>query len=128
MANKTQIAGYSIRLAQDDDADEIRNIYSQLCPDVSNIDRDFHSILVDQKAMCLILEIAGKPVGMIVAYVRSIFSAGRKMVIDELMIDGNLRGQRLGSRLLGHCIGVSRVQGLDKSMLLYYEAGTPPVL
>jgi PhnO protein len=113
MTDKIGIDACSIRRAQDDDADNVRNLYSQLSPDVSNVDRDFRSMLADPRAMCLILEMASKPVGMVVAYVRPTLSSGRKMVIDELVIDRDLRGQRLGSLLLEHCIGVAKDQGLD---------------
>ena len=104
---------FSIRAAREGDADDVGALYSQMCPDVSNIDRDFRAILADPRAGCLILEAGSSPVGMIVWYVRSTLSSGRKMVIDELVIDHECRRQGLGMRLLDHCIGLAREQGLD---------------
>jgi len=105
--------GVAIRGARKDDADSVRGLYSQLSADVSNVDRDFQALLADPRAMCLILEKEEKSVGMIIAYVRPTLSSGRKMVIDELVIDRDLRGQRLGSFLLDHCISAAKAQALD---------------
>lgn len=113
MGDKIPLAPRIIRHAHNDDADVVRNLYAQLSPDVSNVDRDFRSLLTDPQAMCLILEVAGQPVGIVITYVRSSLSSGRKMVIDELVIDHLLRGQRLGTLLLEHCIGVAKDLELD---------------
>ena len=55
--------------------------------DVSNIDKDFALILDDPNDRCLILEERGKPVGMVICYIRPSLSSGNKIVIEELEID-----------------------------------------
>ena len=45
-------------------------------------------------------------------------SSGRKMVIDELVIDQKYRGQGHGTRFIEHCIEMAKEQALDSIMFL----------
>ena len=113
MTDRDGIGECTVREARQDDTELVERLYSQMAPDVSNVDRDFRAMLADPRAICRILEASGEPVGMVIAYVRSTLSSGRKMVIDELVVDREFRGKRLGSLLLDHSINDARVQALD---------------
>ena len=103
----------SIRNAHADDAGRIKELYAQLSTDVSNVDRDFTLLLNDANAKCYILEEKGTSIGMVICYVRSSLSSGKKMVIDDLVIDHQHRRRGLGSLMMRHCIDMAKAESLD---------------
>ncbi len=103
----------AVRDARIDDTGTIRELYTQLTADVSNVDRDFALLLEDPNARCLILEERGKPVGMVICYIRPSLSSGKKMVIEELVIDHRHRRRGLGTLLMHYCIDLAKAEKLD---------------
>lgn len=101
-----------IRKARISDLPVIKALYSHLTTDTENVDRDFPAILKDSHSICLILE-KETPIGMITCYTRTSLSSGRKMVIDEIIIDENYQGKGYGRTLMEHCIATARNMNLD---------------
>ena len=102
-----------IRNAQVNDIGTIKEFYAQLSPDVSNVEEDILYLMDDSNARCLIIEKENKPVGMVICYVRPSLSSGKKMVIDDLVIDHQYRRQGLGSFLMRHCFEMAEAEDLD---------------
>ncbi len=113
MNGNQPIDGLSLRDATHGDLSVVKELYGQLAPDISNLDRDFPTIVSDAKATCWLLEQESTAVGMVIFSVRSTLSSGRKMVIEELVVDRHHRGRGLGSRLVQSCLDVARAQELD---------------
>ncbi len=103
----------AIRDAAAGDLAAIKALYGQLAPHVANVDRDLPAVLNDPNAICLILEREGRAAGMVLGYVRTSLSSGKKLVIDELVVDHDQRGRGYGRALLEHCIKTARERGLD---------------
>ncbi len=109
----TPIGTYKIRNAAVRDLSIVKALYQQLAPEVSHLDRDFSALLSDPNALCLILEERARPIGTVICYVRPSLSSGRKMVIDDIVIDADHRGRGYGRALMRHCISLAKGQGLD---------------
>ncbi len=110
--NHIQPEKIKIRKATPEDIAIIKTLYSQLTSDLTNIDRDFPEILKDPNSVCWILE-EKQPIGMVTCSIRISLSSGRKMMIDELIIDTNYRGKGYGRTLMEHCITFAREKKLD---------------
>ena len=114
-----------------DDTGTIRELYTQLSDDVLNLDKDFALLLDDPNDRCLILEERVKPVGMVICYIRLSLSSGKKMVIEEHVIDHRYRRRPFGSLLTHHCIDLAKAEKPDRvelacslsksELLLFYE-------
>ncbi|MCC7409696.1 MAG: GNAT family N-acetyltransferase [Phycisphaeraceae bacterium] len=101
------------RRATADDAAAVTALYQQLSPDISNLQRDIPVILADPHSLCIILDVGGAAVGVAFCCVRTSLSAGRKMVIDDLVVDARYRNRGLGRALIQHLTRLAREQGLD---------------
>lgn len=112
MENQNPIDKPTIRKAGSDDLPIIKTLYSQLTADTANVPTDFPAILKDPNAICLILE-KETPIGMVTCYIRTSLSSGKKMVIDEIIIDKNYQGRGYGRHLTEHCITVAKTMKLD---------------
>ena len=104
---------YTIRNARPDDAGRIKELYIQLSGDVSNVARDFATLLNDLNARCFVLEVRGAAVGMVMSYTRPSLSSGKKLVIDDLVVDHRHRGQGFGSAMVQHCIDLAKTENMD---------------
>ena len=103
----------AIRSADVADLQVVMDLYAQLSSDVSNVPRDFPAIVSDENSACLIAELDGQPVGMALCYVRTSLSSGRKMVIDDVVVDAGYRRAGIGRQVVEHCIGLAADQQLD---------------
>lgn len=112
MVNQNSIDKPTIRKANQNDLPIIKTLYSQLTSDIANVPTDFRAILKDPNAICLILE-KETPIGMVTCYIRTSLSSGKKMVIDEIIIDINYQGRGYGRHLMEHCITMARTMKLD---------------
>ena len=101
---------YSVRPATAGDLQTVRHLYGQISSDVSNIDADLPDVLNSPSAFCVIVETGGRPVGMAFCCVRNSLSAGRKMVIDDIVVDREARGTGLGRWLLAYVIDEARMR------------------
>lgn len=110
--SQNQTGKITIRKATLDDLLAIKTLYSQLTSDTTNVDRDFPEILKDPNSVCWILE-ERQPIGMVTCSIRTSLSSGRKMLIDELIIDTNCRGKKYGHKLMEHCITFAKERKLD---------------
>ena len=128
MVNQKSRYRLVIRRATSDDLPIIKPLYSQLTSDTANVEKDFPTILNNSNSICLIIEKEkenigknesenrkekGIPIGMAVCYVRTSLSSGRKMVIDEIIIDAPYQGRGYGRALMEHCITMAKNMGLD---------------
>ena len=111
--NVRQESEATIRNARVQDIGAIKRLYQQLSSEVSNVDEDFPLLTADPNARCLILEIRDKPIGMIICYIRPSLSSGKKMVVEDLVIDSHYRRRGFGSLLMHHCIDMARQEDLD---------------
>ena len=105
-------SGFAIRKAALDDLAIIKDLYSQLTSDTANVEKDFPTILKDPNSLCLILE-KETPIGMVICSIRTSLSSGKKMVIDEIIIDEPFRGKGYGHILMEHCITVAKAMNVD---------------
>jgi len=103
----------AIRMAAAKDIAIAKVLYGQLAPDVSNVDRDFPTIVRDPNCICLLVETQSRPIGMAMCYVRTSLSSGKKMIIDDIVIDYSYRGRGIGSSVVEHCLRLAREQSLD---------------
>lgn len=100
-----------IRKARLDDLSTIKTLYNQLTTDSENVEKDFPIILNDSNSVCFIL---GEPtIGMAMCYVRTSLSSGKKMVIDEIIVDNQYRGRGYGHALTEHCIATAKKMDVD---------------
>ncbi len=117
-----------IRRATSDDLPTIKQLYNQLTSDTANVEKDFPIILNDSNSICLILEKEkentgknesenrkekGVAIGMAICYGRTSLSSGRKMLIDEIIIDTPYQGRGYGRALIQHCITMAKNMGLE---------------
>jgi N-acetylglutamate synthase-like GNAT family acetyltransferase len=102
-----------IRNARAQDIGAIKRLYQQLSSDVSNVDEDFPLLTADPNARCLILEIRNKPIGMVICYIRPSLSSGKKMVVEDLVVESQYRRRGFGSLLMHHCVDVAKQEDLD---------------
>ena len=91
----------------------VTELYRQLSPDISNLRRDIPAVLADPNSLCVLLDVGGRPVGIGLCYLRTSLSAGRKMVIDDIVVDAAHRRKGLGRLLMQHLIGLARQRDLD---------------
>ena len=91
----------------------VKRLYRQLTKDLEQFELNFNNILRNPNSVCLILEYQSKPLGMIFSYIRTSLSSGKKMIIDELIIDKAHQKQGYGRLLLKHCIKLATKQGLE---------------
>lgn len=110
--NQNSVSKITVRKAKPEDLSIIKALYSQLTSDCANVDEDFCAILKDPNSICLILE-EELPVGMVICYIRTSLSSGRKMVIDEIIIDKDYRSKGYGRALMEHCITTAKDMRLD---------------
>jgi ribosomal protein S18 acetylase RimI-like enzyme len=112
-SHKQSADGISIRSAAEIDLSVVKTLYGQLTPDLSNVDRDFPAIVRDPNSICLLVEVRNQPIGMVICYVRTSLSSGTKMIIDDIVIDRNCRGQGYGRSVIKHCVGLAKARSLD---------------
>lgn len=112
MVTQNSIDRTTIRKANLTDLPIIKTLYSQLTADTANVPTDFPTILKDPNAICLILE-KETPIGMVTCYIRTSLSSGKKMVIDEIIIDEPHQGKGYGRQLMEHCITMAKTMKLD---------------
>ena len=105
--------GMSVRNAINTDLPGIKELYSQLAPDISNLERDVPIILSDPIVKCMLLYHEQSLIGMVISSVRTMLSCGRKMVIEELVIDNSHRGRGLGSMFVQNCLNYAKALSLD---------------
>ena len=110
--NQNSVKKISVRKARPDDLQHVKDLYSRLTPDIAKVDRDFCRLLKDVNSMCLILE-EGIPIGMITFFVRTSLSSGKKMVIDEIIVDINYRNKGYGRALMEYVISMAKDMNLD---------------
>jgi GNAT superfamily N-acetyltransferase len=110
--NQNSIGKITVRKAGRDDCSLVKTLYSQLTQDIENVDKDFCAILDDPNAVCLILE-DETPIGMVTCYIRTSLSSGKKMVIDEIIIDTPYRGKGYGRALMEYCITMAKDMGVE---------------
>jgi len=103
----------SIRNAIPCDIHVVMGLYAQLSSDVSNVPKDFAAIVSDENAVCLIAESEGRAIGMALCYVRTSLSSGRKMVIDDIVVDVSHRRAGIGRQIVEHCICMAADRDLD---------------
>ena len=103
----------SIRSGAEDDACAVEALYAELSEDVGNVARDFRTIVRDPNATCLLAEVENRPVGMAIFFVRSSLSSGRKMVIDDIVVESGHRRRGIGRALMKRCISLATEHGLD---------------
>jgi GNAT superfamily N-acetyltransferase len=103
----------SLRRAAAADLGAIEALYGQLAPEVWNVARDLPTILDDPHALCLVLEVQGRPLGFVCGYIRTSLSCGRTLTIDEIVVDRDQRGRGYGRALLEYCIRLARERGLE---------------
>lgn len=106
-------SGRSIRSATEGDLAAMKALYGQLSSDLTNVDRDLQAILADPRCLCLLVDVEATTVAMVICCVRTSLSSGRKMVIDELVVDRDHRGRGIGRAVIEHCLDLARAQGLD---------------
>ena len=95
------------------DAEAVRELYRQLSPDTSNLQRDTPAVLSDPGSLCVLVQVDGHPAGVALCCVRTSLSAGRKMIIDDVVVDIQHRNKGLGLALMQHLIGLAKDKDLD---------------
>ncbi len=105
--------GISIRSAAESDLAVVKTLYGQLAPDLSNVDRDFPAVVRDPNSICLLVEAQNQSIGVVICYVRTSLSSGKKMIIDDIVIDRNYRGKGFGRSAIEHCISLAKARSLD---------------
>ena len=95
----------------------VKRLYGQLSEDVSQVERDYMSIVNDPNSRCLILECGLDQVGMVILHLKSSLSLGRSMDISEIVIDENHRNMGLGSFLMKHCMCMAKEMKVDSIAL-----------
>ena len=103
----------SIRYADLDDLHAVVDLYAQLSSDVSNVPQDHLAIVRDENSICLIAELDSQPVAMALCYVRTSLSSGRKMVIDDVVVDASHQGAGIGRQMVERCISLAAAREID---------------
>ena len=93
----------------------IKLLYSEIISNVDfdELDNDFLNIINNPNSICLILELEEKPIGMIMCYIRTSISSGKKMIIDEVAVNHNYQGCGYGLKLMKNAIKLAKVKKLD---------------
>ena len=95
------------------DCGTVLRLYAQICADCGNIISDLPAVIAETNAIRLLLEVDGQPAGMILGQVRTSLSAGRHVVIDDLVVDTAYRRRGLGRALLEHVIALAKSAGCN---------------
>jgi GNAT superfamily N-acetyltransferase len=108
-----------IRTAKAEDIDAILSLLQQLWPgrelNQGNLQDIFYRGIENDDAMYLCAETDGNVIGFCAMAIRdSFWQAGPLAYIEIVIVDSNIRGQGIGTRLMEEAIDIARDRGCKK--------------